>query len=72
MVNWNSVVTKTTKKNVVSFVESKLSLKDFVSSLDTTARKEFSKIRSRGESECQRLARKALRRRSIKYRLTSV
>ena len=70
MVHWNVVLsTKTNNRAVVDFVEGSLNIKDFKQKIDVTARKEFAKIAVKGADTCRRLARKALRRRSIRYTL---
>lgn len=71
MVHWSSILSsKNNRKTVVSFVEGQLNLRDVRKNVDSTeARKEFSKITSTGVDNCRRLARKALRRRSISYTL---
>ena len=71
MVCWNDILSnKTNKSAVVHFVEGKLSLKNVKKRVDADAWREFGKITVRGSDDCRRLARKALRRRAIRYTVT--
>lgn len=70
MVLWSKILSDVKSEDaVVDFVEGNLKLRDLKSRLDIDARKEINKAASNGTNYCRHIARKALRRRNVRYSL---